>query len=399
MEKLYTIFEIADLITKEKIGTLTDNENEKLQKWLSENERNKALYQKYDDGQLLVQELTKLKEIDSQKAFNKVAKRISFNKKPSVLMLVPNYLRYAAAVAVLLVSSYFIVTHFNKKETQHYAQNTFKPGFSNAILITANGQQIELQNTTKKQVISSVFATIVNIGSTLSYSEEQATTNETATVEYNELITPQGGEYTLVLADGSEVKLNAGSKLKFPVVFTGETREVILEGEAFFKVTKSDKMPFIVKTNELQVMVHGTQFNVLAYKNEHEVQTTLVEGSVGITINNNKTVGESKLKPGQQLTYNKTNETSETKEVTTDQFTAWTRGMFIFENEPIENILKVMSRWYTFEYQFKNQNLKDQRYTLSLNRFDNVNKILDLMSLSSNVKFVTKGNTIEVYPK
>ncbi|RPH31901.1 MAG: FecR family protein [Bacteroidales bacterium] len=279
------------------------------------------------------------------------------------------------------------------------AQSTIVAGKQKAILITANNQQIELDSTDNKQIINSELAQIVQSGSTLSYSKNDSIDNTIKAIEYNTLITPRGGEYKLVLSDGTEVMLNSSSRLIYPVVFNGISREVILEGEAYFKVTKSKETPFIVKANDVNVTVYGTVFNILAYSNENLIQTTLIEGSVGISLNNINLESEIKIKPGQQLTYSKDTRNAETKEVNTELFTAWTKGMFVFENEPINNILTVMSRWYNFDFEFKDESLKNQRFTISLGRYNNITKILDMISISSNVKFSTKGNSIIVSSK
>ena len=97
------------------------------------------------------------------------------------------------------------------------------------------------------------------------------------------------------------------------------------------------------------------------------------------------------------MSYNKDKDNKELKEVNTDQYIAWTKGMFVFENEPIENILKVMSRWYDFDYKFSEEILKNQRFTISVGRYDNVSKILDMMSISSNIKFSAQRNTITLF--
>jgi ferric-dicitrate binding protein FerR (iron transport regulator) len=398
MEKLNSLFEIAGLIAKEKSTSLSNSEAEILQNWLAKNERNKEIYIKLQNGENLINELNELKKFDEHKAFRKVEQRIlKERRKLNFFRIVPGYMKYAAAAAILIFCSYLIISTINKGESNQYAQSTIVPGKHKAILIIANNQEILLDSSDKKQIIINELADIVQSGSTLCYNKNDSSANRKGVTEFNTLITPRGGEYTLVLSDGTEIMLNSGSKLIYPVVFNETRREVVLEGEAFFKVTKSNKTPFIVKADNVIVTVYGTLFNVSAYNNETLVQTTLVEGSVGVSINNNKSVSDIKLKPGQQLTYNKGSASTETKEVNTEQYTAWTKGMFVFENEPIENILNAMSRWYDFEFEFKDDNIKKQRFTLSLGKYDNVSKILDMISISSNVRFSTKNNTIMVF--
>ncbi len=397
MEKPDRIFEIARLIAREKIDVLSINESEVLQNWLAENDINREIYKKLQNGEDLINELNELKKFDEIKAFQKVDQIISKERKQfKIFRFIPNSIKYAAAIAALIMCTYLIISEINKVRTDQFAQSTIVPGKQRAILITADNQEIVLDSSDKMQIIKGELADIVNSGSTLSYNKIDSIDKFKNVTEYNTLITPRGSEYTLVLSDGTEVMLNSGSKLKYPVVFNNNSREVALEGEAFFKVTKSKETPFIVKADNINVTVYGTVFNVSAYNNESLVHTTLIEGSVGVSLFSSKET-ETKIKPGQQHIYNKGSGITETKEVNTEQFIAWTRGMFVFQNEPIENILKAMSRWYNFDYEFKDESLKKQRFTLSLGKYDNVSKILDMISISSNVRFSTNGNSIIVY--
>lgn len=397
MEKLNTIIEIASLIAKGKSEELTSSEHEILKNWITENHHNRDIYNKLQDEKLLLDELNELKKFNEAKAFRKIQQKLyPKESRSNVFKLIPNYLKYAAAVALLIVCSYLVYTKYENSLITH---STIVAGKQKAILITAYNQTIELDSSSIKKVIENHLASIVQSGSTLNYSKNDSIDITNRTIEYNTLITPRGGEYKLVLSDGTEVMLNSGSKLIYPVVFGSANREVILEGEAYFKVSKSKEIPFIVKANDLNVTVYGTIFNVLAYNNENLIQTTLVEGSVGVNLDGVKVESEIKIKPRQQFSYNKNTGKTETKEVNTEIFTAWTKGMFIFENEPIEGILKTMSRWYNFEFEFKDESLKNQRFTISLGRYDNVSKILDMMSISSNMRFLTKGNTIIIYSK
>jgi len=398
MARLNKIFEIARLVTKGKIDKLSDSESKMLQYWLAENDNNKAIYKKLQDEQMLINEVNELKKFDEINAFQKIEQVISRQKiQPKVLRIVPNLVKYAAAVIVLLVGSYLILTKTSKHEIVHYAASTIMPGNQKAILITAGNQKIVLDSSDKEEILIDGLVNIVHSGSTLNYRKNDTIDNTKNVPEYNTLITPRGGEYTLFLSDGTEVILNSGSRLKYPVVFNNGSREVALEGEAFFRVTKSKKSPFIVKANDVNVTVYGTIFNVSAYNSENLIQTTLIEGRVGVSLNYTQSESEVKIKPGQQLIYNKGTGNSETKEVKTEQFIAWTKGQFVFENEPIENILKIMSRWYDFDFEFKGIDLKKQRFTLSLGRYEDINKILELISSSSNLKFSTRGNSITVY--
>ena len=384
------------LIAKEKTDTLSESESYLLQNWLTENDRNREIYEKLQDGEMLAKELNELGKFDKKKAFKKVQKMISEEgKKQKTFRAIPNFIKYAAAIAVFLVCSYLIVVISRKNEAFQYSQNTIIPGKQMAILITTNSQEVVLNNSDKVQIIKDQLADIILSGSTLCYYKNQ-TSHAKNVIGFNTLVTPRGGGFTLFLSDSTEVILNSGSKLKYPVVFNDNSRVVELEGEAFFKVTKSLETPFIVKTNDVNVTVYGTVFNVLAYADEGFIKATLVEGKVGVTINNMKSGSEIKLISGQQLTYNRGTGSSKTTEVNTSQFTAWTNGRFVFENEPIGDILNVMSRWYNFNFIFKDESLKKQRFTLNLSRHVDVNKILEMISISSDIKFSIKGDSVLV---
>ena len=240
---------------------------------------------------------------------------------------------------------------------------------------------------------------ITDTSYTLSYASIDSLQTGTNELEYNKLIIPRGGEYTLKLSDGTEVILNSETNLKYPVLFAQNERKVYLEGEAFFNVKNSKETPFIVTINDVEVKVYGTSFNVSAYTNENDIKTTLVEGSVGVSYPNNKDKPEQKLKPGQQFCYNKNTGKFNLKTVNTDLYTAWTKGIFVFENEPLDNILKKLARWYNFEFEFKDNKLKYQRFTGDLRRYDDIKKILDMISIASQVKFKIENTKVIISNK
>lgn len=401
MEKLYPLFKIAELIAKENTGSLSDSEKTLLERWLTENPQNEKVYKKLQDESLLAGEISELEVYDAKKAFIKVERKIENENIPvKTFRLIPTYWKYAAAIAVLLVSTYFAARYLVQPKTTSVAESHIVAGKQKAILVTSNNQQIELDSSASKQLYADEYTQVVQKKSTLNYTSiDSLDADINKEIAYNTLITPMGGEYTVILSDGSEVMLNAGSSLKYPVVFSGNTREVMLEGEAFFKVAKSKSSSFLVKTNQITTIVYGTEFNVSVYGNDELVQTTLIEGSVGISINSSNTSSELKIKSGQQYIYDKGTRSVETKEVDTELYIAWTKGMFVFENEPIDNILKVMSRWYDFKFEFKDDNLKDQRFTISIGRYDHVSKILDLISASSELKFEAREGTIIISQK
>ena len=208
---------------------------------------------------------------------------------------------------------------------------------------------------------------------TLNYRLAQSTSARPKPV-YNKVEIPRGGEYALVLSDGTKVHLNSMSSLRFPVAFTTGKREVELQGEAYFEVSKTGQ-PFIVNVNGMQVEVLGTTFNISAYPNE-EYQTTLVNGSVRVSAEK----GESLiLKPSQQATIVSGGNSIQVRTVDISFYTSWVKGKINFKDQRLEDIMKILSRWYDMNVVYENEGLKNIRFGCNLNRYE---EILSLIHIS-----------------
>ncbi|MBG6234780.1 ferric-dicitrate binding protein FerR (iron transport regulator) [Pedobacter sp. CAN_A7] len=209
---------------------------------------------------------------------------------------------------------------------------------------------------------------------------------------FNKVMTPRGGQYQLVLADGTKVWLNAASSIRFPVAFIGKSRIVQLEGEAYFEVAKNGKMPFIVELKKMNVDVLGTHFNVSAYDDEEEVRTTLLEGSVRLTTAAKKAM----LKPGEQAVYAKNQSLKVTKANVEDAI-AWKNGYFVFDNENIHSIMRKVSRWYDVSVVYKG-NIDQKEFGGTVSRFTSVSSVLKSLELTGTVHFKKEGRRITVMP-
>jgi len=199
----------------------------------------------------------------------------------------------------------------------------------------------------------------------------------------------------ITLADGSNIWLNAESTLEYPIPFSSEQREVTLSGEAYLEVVYENDRPFIVKTQNMNISVLGTSFNICVYPDEIEIKTTLVEGK--ICVEDIKGLSESFiLEPSQQLTFNKISHESHVKMVDTEIYTAWVHGYFIFEEESLENIFQRLGRWYDIQVFFLDDNLKRELLSGKLPRFEDFHVILNMLEKVSDAKFELNGNTIIV---
>jgi transmembrane sensor len=235
---------------------------------------------------------------------------------------------------------------------------------------------------------------------------------------YNELTTPLGSKTKLMLTDGTQVWLNAGSTLKYPDKFGNEKREIFLEGEAFFDVERDEERPFYVKTNEIDIKVLGTQFNVKSYPEENTIETTLVTGSIEIEA---KKFGSNQkqqltLKPNQKATFSKSShklsllreklpekikparvdEIKITGEINTDIITSWKDNKLVFSKERFEDILIKMERWYNVEILLEDDDLKDYRYTGAFEK-ETLEQALNALKLATPFEYTIEKNYIIIH--
>ena len=209
----------------------------------------------------------------------------------------------------------------------------------------------------------------------------------------NNLTTPRGGEFKITLEDGTQVWLNAESQLIYPDTFSANERRVILKGEAYFEVVKDEQKPFYVESNGQVVRVYGTEFNVRSYEEDADIYTTLVSGRVSLqSMNGNE--AELILTPGKQAVFDKRQQSTSVRPVDTQVVTSWRRGMFVFEEQNLEQIMRDLSRWYNFSYEFKDTSLRETVFMGSVPRYGDFNEILEILEKSGGVKFRVKDRVV-----
>jgi transmembrane sensor len=284
---------------------------------------------------------------DSGKVVSIENNRSVFNFWPSV----------AAAVTILFLSAtiyWFLSNKNSEMKVSPVALSSVKPsgvlrGANHAILTLADGTKIALDSV-QNGSIKGATTKIKKQGAVLVYDGESVNITN-APVVYNTLTTTPGGQYQLLLSDGSKVWLNASSSIRFPTAFTGKHREVELVGEAYFEVTKNKQKPFHVNVNGMQVEVLGTHFNINAYGNEDNIKTSLLEGSV--KIKSGRTSGL--LKPGEQGILDKNANKIEIKKIDMNEVIAWKNGLFQFDGASITTIMREISRWYDVKIVYEGQ--------------------------------------------
>lgn len=293
------------------------------------------------------------------------------------------FARVAVAASILIAlcaGLWFYQNRTMEYPLQNVTQNDIPPGRNTATLTFSNGAVIQLSDA-RKAVFINQDKLKYNDGTVVGMRTEA---RGILSGEMITAATPKGGTYQVILSDGTHVWLNADSKLSFPSQFAGNDRTVTLSGEAYFEVAKNKTKPFIVNYGKSAVEVLGTHFNIMAYKDELASKVTLLEGAVKV----NRGAEKVLLKPGQQV------EISEqegavielNKDVDTEQVVAWKNGYFMFANEPVESIMRKISRWYDVTVVYEDD-LKDRALWGTVSRFKNVSEVLKRLELTGVVRF------------
>lgn len=297
----------------------------------------------------------------------------------------------AAASVLVLISAGFYGWLSMKGKTPAPVmaqQQDVKPGTNKAVLHLADGSVVTLDST-GNQVIVQGETTINQQNGQLHYN---ANNPNTTAVSFNTLTTPRGGQYSVTLPDGSKVWLNAASSLKFPTAFTGAERKVELTGEAYFEIAKNAKRPFKVTLEDNTIIeVLGTHFNVNAYKDEHAIATTLLEGSVRLT-NGKERIA---IKPGERALMQEGGTKFVIDRPDVERITAWKNGFFQFNGDNITIIMKQLSRWYDIEPVYAG-NMKMKDYSGYISRNSNISEVLKMLELTNEIDFKVEGRKVTV---
>jgi len=318
-----------------------------------------------------------------------ITQRIIANEETTIPFYKRTFVRAAAILVFISMATLFLYNKHNRIQIAKNKPNTHDvaPGGNKAILTLSNGAKVVLNNIKNGDLATQAGATVIKKDSLLSY---QATKANVSQVLYNTITTPNGGQYQLVLADGTKVWLNAASSLKFPTQFNGNDRTVELTGEAYFEVAKNKAKPFNVKTATQTVQVLGTHFNINSYSNEMAVKTTLLEGSVKVL----STAGNVLISPGQQAVLSNNNELLVNKNADVDEVIAWKNGMFQFDEADIQTIMRQVARWYDIDVEFKGP-IPNYTYHGKISRNSNASQVLKILGLSG-INFTIEGRKIIV---
>ena len=311
--------------------------------------------------------------------------------------------RYAAAAAIIIALGFGVLYLSKNKQldTKNPLATNDKPldilpGVDKAILTLADGSKVVLDNNSNENIIEKSGLTISKTKDGQLIYKVSNGVQKGNTVAYNTIETAKGNQYQVLLPDGTKVWLNAASSLKYPEVFTGKERKVILTGEAYFEVAKDKTRPFFVRTvsspkeNKGQdVEVLGTHFNINSYMDDQSVKTTLLEGSVKVSNDNSSKI----LKPGEQAVINNYGlGTIHILQADTDDETAWKNGLFRFSNAGLKSILNQIERWYDVKIDYNS--VPDKRYNGMVPRNAKLSEVLQMLEVTGNINFEIEENRV-----
>ncbi|MET3502665.1 ferric-dicitrate binding protein FerR (iron transport regulator) [Mucilaginibacter rubeus] len=390
--KIDSRLRISDLISKYLNGNLSGAEHAELFSWVEASEENSALFDTILNENELESRYAEYRSFNTEHALANVKARLQpSGVKPFRL---PNWL-LAAAAAVILCMAIGIPAYLHRSPQQVAAvikkSHEITPGGNKAILTLANGSKVVLNGAANGNIASQGNTTIKKLSNgVVAYNKNNSIATQPATIAYNTMSTPRGGQYHLILADGTNVWLNAASSIKFPVVFNGNERKVQITGEAYFEVAHDKTKPFRVESDGQTVEVLGTHFNINAYADENEIKTTLLQGSVKIKAGSKSYL----LKPGEQ-SHLKNGDVNITQ-ADMDEALAWKNGVFHFNDAGIESVMKQISRWYDVDVKYEGK-IKERTFSGEISMNVNASQILDAMRFKK-IHYTIEGKTITVRP-
>lgn len=385
-------FFIAELISRYRRGVLTYNESEQLRKWIEDDVENQQLFESLSNEQAIAENMQFFSSVDKNKAWQNITSTIneSSQQQPTTF---GKYWRSIAAAMIIGILSYGIFEYTRSDELSKLVSidvplqtNDVLPGGNKATLTLADGSVVLLEDMINGTVKEENGIRISKEDGQIVYEIIDQQRKEE--IFYNTIHTPIGGQYNVVLPDGSRVWLNSESTLHFPTAFSGSYRTVDLTGEGYFEIAKNTEMPFVVQASKTRVEVLGTHFNLMAYGNEGPTKTTLLEGSVKV----GNGIDSKTIMPGQQAV---TADRIQVINTDPDEAIAWKNGYFQFESENLQSIMRQLKRWYDVELEDEH-NIPDKHFTAVISRNTTLSQVLKMLEMSGELKFKVEGKKISI---
>ena len=377
---LQKAYRLATIIIRVKLGNVTEEERSELLDWLDESEENRRTYKRIIRGEAIRERIAGEERIGKETDYEKI--RISVvrslvGRRRSRRVRLWRSVAAAACICAVAVTVLWELSGVRAvPEAMPLAGQQTET--AKVKLILHSGEQIALEQK-KEQRIEAGDAVIKNEHGQLIYESK----NNLATEElFNKVVTAIGGEYALILSDGTRVK---------------KERIVKLSGEAYFEVAPNPEQPFIVEAGGIQTRVLGTSFNIQAYRNEKSVYTTLLTGSIRVAVADG---GDAVvLTPGREAIWEKGSGAIQVEAVNAEDAIAWRYGNFIFEEEDIEVVMRMLSRWYEVEFVFDGGRKEKHTFSGRMSKDESLDTVLETIELAGGPEFRREGNIIHLIEK
>lgn len=414
--------DIGGLLFRRLTNELDIHEQIALDNWLNQLDPvSKQFFEDCSDWDQLQPALQVMYSFDMKAALADLQKKIDFGVPADtpVVEIAPRRHKYrlywvAAAVLLAVIGTAVFYTLNNRKANiaslpvKERYHNDVNPGGDKAVLELADGKKIILDNASNGELAQQGKVRVIKSDSgQLVYKvggRGGESSGAVATISYNTISTPKGGQHQVILPDGSKVWLNAASSLRFPTSFAGNTRNVELLGEGYFQVQKDKSRPFRVQVSPLpgagpaaagrmEVEVLGTEFDLMAYSDEEHQAATLISGDVVVHSGDKK----MELKPDQQIVLNKqTSSLNLINNPEVETIVAWKNGLFQFHDASIQSIMRQAARWYDIEVDYSGE--VKQQFNGAVPRQVNLSTLLQILEATGWVHFRIDGKRVTVFP-
>ncbi len=391
---------IKSLLVKQLLSDLTDEERGELEQWRNLSDENEGLYQRLNDKDYLVNRFNDFNEILSKENRDTINRRAGLKVKFNSAFRNVWFRRIASSFIIIAAaySAYRITAEIKKNYSIRETYSKLEDVRRRSITLTVGGNRvIDIGNLPANTRIEGVDAALIDGSLNYSLTDNVKRLNNSR-VEMHEIFVPEIKIFKVVLPDGSKVWLNSRSHLYYPSVFGDSSREVYLDGEGYFEISKDAERPFVVRGNGLNISVTGTKFNFKAYSDDKALSATLVEGK--ITVGYKDASGQYRkynLKPGDQSNLDKDSKEIVVQQVNTSFYTCWKDGLYYFDSVKLEDIMADIGKWYGLEIVFADNTYKYRVLSGKLSREDNAEKMLESFRRLMPGHIVLRERTVTIY--
>lgn len=381
--KIKEWIKLARKLSKYLLHQTNESVQQEIQDWEKQDTGHRKLLETLSQPSFYAQQAAKRKALDEKFNWENFVRA----QKKKVNQRRIRFVRYAASVMLLLAVGGGILFYYLPPNVPPVAAvyPQLIPGSMKASLILDDGKEVILNT---RLTLTEKDGTIIQNDESGELAYQKGNQGNTVQ-QYHTLRVPRGGEYRLVLPDGTRVWVNSDSELSFPTRFSGNKREVSLKGEAYFEIAHNKTQPFFVNSNQFQVHATGTAFNVMAYQDEPELKVILVEGGVDIE-ENQKII--TKLTPNQQFASNKINGQYKVSSVDPRTATAWKNGSFFFDNEMLSSIIRKLARWYNVDILCDKPEIEHYKFSGEIRKYEDALQVLNMLKLTNEIAYTIQGD-------